>query len=119
MSFWLELTKLGRGKVAIINIVLMCILTVPCILGFTVWSDFQIAGKGIMDLEDFAVSNVLLPLGSLFYALFCTTRYGWGWDKYFAEVNEGKGMKLAKWLRPYFSYVLPLIIIVVFIVSVF
>lgn len=118
MSFWLELTKMSRRKIAIINIVLMLVLSVPCILGFTVWSDFQIAGKGIMDLEDFTVSNVLLPLGSLFYALFCTTRYGWGWDKYFGEVNEGKGVKLAKWLRPYVSYVLPLIIMVVFIVSV-
>ena len=69
-------------------------------------------------MEDFAVSNVLLPLGSLFYALFCTTRYGWGWDKYFAEVNTGKGMKLPKILKPYFKYVLPLIIIAVFIMSV-
>jgi len=119
MSFWLELTKMNRAKVALINILLMFALALPCILGFTVWSDFQIAGKGIMDLEDFTVSNVLLPLGSLAYVLFCTTRYGWGWDKYFGEVNEGKGLKMAKWLRPYLSFVLPLIIIVVFIVSVF
>lgn len=119
MSFWLELTKMNRAKVALINILLMFVLALPCILGFTVWSDFQIAGKGIMDLEDFTVSNILLPLGSLFYVLFCTTRYGWGWDKYFGEVNEGKGLKMAKWLRPYLSFVLPLIIIVIFIVSVF
>ncbi|MBQ7974770.1 MAG: sodium-dependent transporter [Clostridia bacterium] len=119
MSFWLELTKMSRRKVAIINILLMFVLSLPCILGFTVWSDIQIAGKGIMDMEDFAVSNVLLPFGSMFYVLFCTTRYGWGWDKYFGEVNTGKGLKLAKWLRPYLSFVLPLIIIVVFIVSIF
>lgn len=118
MSFWLELTKMSRRKVAIINVILVLVLSLPCILGFTVWSDVQIAGKGIMDMEDFAVSNILLPLGSLFYALFCTSRYGWGWDKYFGEVNEGKGLKLAKWLRPYFSYVLPLIILAIFIVSV-
>lgn len=118
ISFWLELTKLSRVKVSIINIVLMLILTVPCILGFTVWGDFQIAGKGIMDLEDFTVSNILLPLGSLFYVLFCTSRYGWGWNKYFEEVNTGKGLKMSKWLRPYLSFVLPLIIIVVFILSV-
>ncbi len=118
MSFWLELTKLNRRKVAIINIILIFVLSLPCILGFTVWSDVQIAGKGIMDLEDFAVSNVLLPLGSLFYVLFCTLRYGWGWDHYFAEVNEGEGLKLAKWLRPYLSYVLPIIIIFIFIISV-
>ena len=118
VSFWLELTKLNRRKVAVINIILMFVLSLPCILGFTVWENVQIAGKGIMDMEDFTVSNILLPLGSLFYVLFCTVRYGWGWDKYFAEVNEGNGLKLAKWLRPYLSFVLPLIIIVILIVSI-
>lgn len=117
MSFWLELTKLKRWQVALINIGLMLVLSLPCILGFTVWDNVAIAGKGIMDLEDFAVSNVLLPLGSLAYVLFCTSRYGWGWDKYFAEVNEGRGLKLAKWLRPYLSYVLPIVLLVVFLVS--
>ena len=119
ISFWLELTKLKRRTVSIINVVLMLILTVPCILGFTVWSDFQIAGKGIMDLEDFTVSNIMLPVGSLIYVLFCTSRYGWGWDKYYEEVNSGKGVKMAKWLRPYLSYVLPIIILVVLVISVF
>ncbi len=119
MSFWLELTSMSRRKVAIINIVLMIILSLPCILGFTVWSDFQILGKGIMDLEDYTVSNILLPVGSLMYVLFCTMRYGWGWDKYFAEVNSGKGLKLPKWLKPYLKYVLPVIIIAVLIMSVF
>ncbi len=118
MSFWIETTNISRRKISIINIVLVFILSVPCVLGFTVWSDIQIAGKGIMDLEDFTVSNVLLPLGSLFYVLFCTTRYGWGWDKYFAEVNAGKGIKLSGWLRPYLSYILPVILIIVFVVSV-
>ena len=118
MSFWLELTKLSRAKVALINIVLVFVLSVPCVLGFTSWSGFQIAGKGIMDLEDFAVSNVMLPLGSLFYLIFCTSRYGWGWDKYFAEVNTGKGAALPKWLKPYLSYILPVVLVVVFIMSV-
>ncbi len=118
ISFWLELTRLSRKKVALINIVLMCILSAPCVLGFGVWEGVQIAGKGIMDLEDFAVSNVMLPLGSLCYVLFCTTRYGWGWDKYFAEVNEGKGMKVPACLRPYLSYVLPVVLFIVFIISV-
>lgn len=117
MSFWLELTKLNRRQVALINILLVFLLSLPCILGFSVWSEFQIAGKGIMDLEDFTVSNVMLPLGSLIYVLFCTSRYGWGWNNYFAEVNEGKGLKLAKWLRPYLTYVLPVIIIAIFIMS--
>ncbi len=117
MSFWLETTKLSRRKIALINIALMCALALPCILGFTVWDKVAIAGKGIMDLEDFTVSNVLLPLGSLAYVLFCTSRYGWGWDKYFAEVNEGRGLKLAKWLRPYLAFILPIVLVVVFVVS--
>jgi len=108
----------SRRKVAIINIILLLVLSLPCILGFTVWSDFQIAGKGIMDLEDFTVSNILLPLGSLFYVLFCTHRYGWGWDKYFAEVNTGKGLKMPQWLRPYLAYVLPIVLFALFIVSI-
>ena len=119
ISFWLELTKLKRRTVSIINVILMLVLTVPCILGFTVWSDFQIGGKGIMDLEDFTVSNIMLPVGSLIYVLFCTSRYGWGWDKYFEEVNTGKGLKLAKWLKPYLSYILPIIILVILVISVF
>ncbi len=119
MSFWLDLTKLSRKKVAIINILLMMVLALPAVLGLSVWDHIAIAGKGIMDLEDYTVSNVLLPVGSLFYVLFCTTRYGWGWDNYFAEVNTGKGLKLAKWLKPYFKYVLPLIIVIVLIMSVF
>ncbi|MBR1970273.1 MAG: sodium-dependent transporter [Clostridia bacterium] len=119
ISFWLELTKFNRKTVSIINIILMLVLTAPCILGFTAWSGFQIGGKGIMDLEDFLVSNVLLPVGSLVYVLFCTSRYGWGWNKYFEEVNAGKGLKMAKWLRPYLSFVLPLIIIVILVISVF
>ena len=119
MSFWLDLTKLSRKKVAIINILLMMALSMPAILGLSVWDNISIAGKGIMDIEDYAVSNILLPVGSLFYVLFCTTRYGWGWDKYFAEVNEGKGIKLSKYLKPYFKYVLPIIIVVVLVMSAF
>ena len=119
MSFWLDLTKLSRKKVAIINIVLMMVLALPAVLGLSVWDHIAIAGKGIMDLEDYTVSNILLPVGSLFYVLFCTTRYGWGWDKYFEEVNTGRGLKLAKWLKPYFKYVLPVIIIAVLVMSAF
>ena len=72
---------------------------------------------GFMDLEDKAVSNVLLPVGSLLYVIFCTSRYGWGFKNYFAEVNEGSGAKLPRWIRPYMTYVLPLIIVVVLIMS--
>lgn len=119
MSFWLELTKLSRRKVALINVGLMLVLSLPCILGLNVWSDITVFGKSFMDLEDYIVSNLLMPIGSLFFVLFCTTRYGWGWDSYFAEVNAGKGMKVPKWLRPYMTYVLPLIVIAVLVMSIF
>lgn len=117
MSFWLELTKLSRRKIAIINIVLMLVLSLPCVLGFTVLSGISINGKGIMDLEDYLVSNVILPLGSLIYVMFCSRRYGWGWDNYINEVNTGRGVKMPRWIRPYFTYVLPIIVIIVFVMS--
>ena len=71
-----------------------------------------------MDLEDFAVSNILLPLGALTYVLFCVTRYGWGWDKFVAEANEGKGLKVAKWMRLYMTFVIPVIIIAIFLMGI-
>ena len=120
MSFWLELTKLNRRMIALINAALLMVLSLPCALSLNVWSSVKIFGLGIMDLEDFAVSNLLLPIGSLFYVLFCTTRYGWGWNRYFAEVNLGdRGARLPRWIRPYMTYVLPLIILAVLAMSVF
>ena len=120
MSFWLELTKLNRRMIALINAALLMVLSLPCALSLNVWSSVKIFGLGIMDLEDFAVSNLLLPIGSLFYVLFCVTRYGWGWDRYFAEVNLGdRGARLPRWIRPYMTYVLPLIILAVLAMSVF
>ena len=120
MSFWLELTKLNRRMIALINAALLMVLSLPCALSLNVWSSVKIFGLGIMDLEDFAVSNLLLPIGSLFYVLFCTTRYGWGWDQYFEEVNLGdRGARLPRWIRPYMTYVLPLIILAVLVMSVF
>ena len=119
MSFWLELTKLSRRQVALVNIVLMTVLSLPCILSLNAWSGVTVFGKGFMDLEDYIVSNLLLPLGSLFYVLFCVTRYGWGWKNYTAEANEGKGLKVPGWWRPYMTYVLPVIIIAVLIMSAF
>ena len=120
MSFWLELTKLNRRVIALINVALLMLLSLPCALSLNLWGNVTIFGLGIMDLEDFVVSNLLLPIGSLFYVLFCVTRYGWGWDNYFAEVNLGsQGIRLPRWLRPYMTYVLPLIILAVLVMSVF
>ena len=119
MSFWLELTKFKRSTIALINIALMFLLSLPCVLSFTVLSDVSIFGLGIMDLEDFTVSNILLPLGSLVYILFCTSRYGWGWDNFITEVNTGtRGIGLPRWIKGYMKYVLPLIIAVVFVMSI-
>lgn len=118
MSFWLELTKLSRRKIALINIALMLVLSLPCVLGFTVLNGINIKGMGIMDIEDYLVSNVILPLGSLIYVMFCSRRYGWGFDNYICEVNTGRGAKMPRWIKPYFTYVLPIIVIIVFIMSV-
>ena len=117
MSFWLELTKLSRRKVALINIALMLMLSLPCVLGFNVLEKIQIAGKGIMDIEDFLVSNVLLPLGSLVYVLFCSRKYGWGWKNFTKEANTGKGLKVQRWMRGYMCYVLPVLVAVILVLG--
>lgn len=106
----------SRKKASLINGIAMFVLSLPCILGFNVLSGITPlgAGTGIMDLEDFIVSNVLLPLGSLVFVLFCTTRYGWGWKKFTEEANTGKGAKVANWMRGYMTFVLPIIILVLF-----
>ena len=121
MSFWLELTKFNRVKAAIINIVLMCILSLPAILGLNPaifggfdWHPDPNITKDIIDLEDFIISNNLLPLGSLCYVLFCTyNKHGWGWSNFMTEANTGKGLAFPKWMRLYVKYVLPLIILIV------
>lgn len=118
MSFWLELTKFSRRQVALINIVLVMVLSLPCIFSLNIWGNITIFGKTFMDLEDFIVSNVLLPFGSLMYVLFCTQKFGWGWDNLIAEANAGNGLKVPKWIRPYATYVLPIIIFVILVMSV-
>ncbi len=117
----MDLFGWSRKKACLMNFILMCILSLPCVLGFNVLSGIHPLGGSstILDLEDYIVSNIILPVGSLIFVLFCTSRYGWGWDKFVAEANEGKGLKVAKWMRPYMTYVLPLIVIGVLIVSLF
>lgn len=108
----------SRVKSCVINAVLMSILSLPCIFGFNIWSKFSPAGMNIMDWEDFLVSNILLPLGSLVFVLFCTTKWGWGWKNFEEEANAGKGMKVKKWMRWYMTYVLPVIISILFVVGI-
>lgn len=120
MSCTMDLTGWSRKKTAIINGVLMFFLSLPCVLGFNVLSSFEPLGEGknIMDLEDFIVSNILLPVGSLVFILFCVNkRYGWGFDNFVKEANEGKGVKVRKWMRGYMTYVLPVIVLVLFIMG--
>ena len=119
VSFWLELTGLSRRRVSLINIALLMVLCLPALLGNNVLSEITVFGKTLMNAEDYTVSNLILPVGSLLYVLFCTSRYGWGWENYIEEVNTGRGLKVPGWLRPYMTYVLPLIIIAVLIMSVF
>ena len=119
ISFWLDMTKLKRRTVALINMVLIVSLSLPSVMSLGPWSDFTIFGLTIMDLEDKLVSSWILPIGSFVYVLFCTRRYGWGWKNFHAEVNTGsKGPELPGWLRGYFTWVLPLIILVVLAMSV-
>ena len=116
-----DLTGWSRGKSCAVNCVAMLLLSLPCILGFNVWAGFQPlkAGKNIMDLEDFIVSNCLLPLGSLVFVLACTRKFGWGWDKFEAEANTGKGMKVRRWMRAYMTWVLPVVIIALFCIGIY
>ena len=106
----------SRKKATVVNCVLILIASFPCVLGFNVWSELQLIGdRGVLDSEDFLVSNLLLPLGSLVYLLFCVSKWGWGYDKYLEEANAGQGVKMPRWLRPYFLYVLPILILVILI----
>ena len=101
-------------KATIINGIAIAVLSLPCIFGFTIWSDFTILGKNILDFEDFLVSNNILPLGSLVYLLFCVTKCGWGWDNFIKEANTGKGISFPKKLKVYFKFILPIIILYIF-----
>ncbi len=118
VSFWLELTKLKRWVICLINIGMMMVLVLPAILGNSVFTGALIFGQDLMTFEDTIVSKWLLPIGSLIYVLFCTTRYGWGSKNFLNEVNAGKGAKLPLWVVSYMKYVLPVIIVIIFVVSV-
>ena len=105
-----DLTGWERRKTSLICGVSLAVLTMPCVLGFTVLSHVTILGLNIMDFEDFLVSSILLPTGSLIFAIFCVCRYGWGWKNFVNEANIGKGAKVANWMRWYMTFVLPLIV---------
>lgn len=107
--------KISRKKSVVINAVIILIASLPCVFGFNIWSGFELFGQNVLGMEDFLVSNILLPVGSLIYLLFCVTKFGWGFDNYLTECNTGKGMKFAGFLRPYFQFVLPILVLIVLV----
>ena len=112
----MEITGWSRKKSSIVNFFAITLLSTPCVLGYNIWSwnGFKIFGGSVLDFEDFLVSNIFLPLGSLIFLLFCTRKSGWGWDNFMKEANTGKGLKMKKWMRGYLTYVLPLIVLFIF-----
>jgi len=117
VTYGMDLTGCSRKKSASVNLVLLLLLSLPCVFGFNIWKSFEPLGSGtsILDLEDFILSNHLLPLGSLVFLLFCTRRYGWGWDNFYKETAIGKGLPYPGFARKYISYILPIIVLVIFI----
>ncbi len=119
VSCTMDLSGWSRKKACLFNGILMLLLSMPCVLGFNVLSKFQPLGPGtgVLDLEDFVVSNLLLPLGSLIFIFFCTSRYGWGWKNFTKEANSGKGLKVQRWMRGYMCYVLPVLVAVILVLG--
>ena len=116
MSFCMDMFGWSRNKAALINCIVILIASLPCVLGYNVWSNLHlIGGRDVLDSEDFIVSNLLLPIGSLIYLLFCVTKWGWGFEKYCEEANTGDGIKISKKLKPYFQFILPLLIVFILI----
>jgi NSS family neurotransmitter:Na+ symporter len=117
MAFTMDERGWGRKKAALINATCIFILSLPCTLGFTLlkWIQPFGSGTGIIDLEDFVFSNLILPIGALSFVLFCTYRFGWGWDNFIEEADEGKGVKFPLWIKPYLNFVLPVVILVIMI----
>lgn len=121
VSCGMELTGFNRKKSSIVNMIFVALLSMPCVLGFNLWSFdwLGVFGGSFLDFEDFLVSNIWLPLGSLIYLLFCTSKFGWGWKNYKEEANTGKGIKIHNWMRVYLTYILPLIVLFIFAFGIY
>lgn len=104
-----------KKKAVALNFIFILAASIPCVLGFNLLSGFTVGGKNVLDMEDFLVSNLLLPIGALIYLLFCVTKWGWGFDSYLAECNKGRGIKMPRFLGPYFKFVLPVMILVILV----
>ena len=119
LACWMDKWGMPRQKAVLANLVLIFLLSLPCLLGNNLWSGVKILGMGIMDFEDFLVSNNLLPLGSVIFLLFCcvSKKYAWGFDNFLAEADQGKGVKFPAQFRVYFTYILPIIVLVIFVMG--
>ncbi len=120
ISCTMDLTKMSRKKACLVNGILMFVLALPCIFGFNIWKKISLLGSGtnIMDFEDFLVSNIILPLGAMIYIIFAVNKKSYGWNKLLEEANQGKGLKIPKWLKGYMTYILPAIIFVIFVMGI-
>ena len=106
----------GRKQSAVLNCIFMLAASLPCVFGYNIWSGLRlIGGRDVLDSEDFIVSNLLLPTGALVYLLFCVTKWGWGFDRYLEECNTGKGIRMSEKLKPFFQFILPVLILIILI----
>ncbi len=117
ISFTMDRWRMSRKKAVLINFAGVLVLSMPCVLGCSLWSGFTVLGMDVSGIEDFLVSQNILPLGSLLYVLFCTSKRGWGWDRFLAEANQGDGLAFPKGVRFYVSYILPLIVLFIFVMG--
>ncbi len=118
LSFWMDEWDMSRKKAVTINIVLIPLLSLPCALGFNVWSGVELPGIGnIQAIEDFLVSNNILVIGSLIFVLFCVSKRGWGWKNFLAEANEGEGLRFPRWLHNWMRFGVPALIIVILVMG--
>ncbi len=117
ISFCMDKWNWSRKKAVLVNLVGVLVLSMPCVLGSNVWSNVRILGMDISTVEDFLVSQNILPLGSLVYLLFCVSKLGWGWDNFLEEANAGQGLKFPKSIRFYVTYILPIVVLVIFVLG--
>lgn len=118
LSFSMDLWGWSRKKAVLVNGAAVIALSLPCALGFNVLSGATVPGIGdIQSLEDFIVSNNILPIGSLIYVLFCTSRRGWGWKNFIAEADTGKGIGFPKWTYLWVKFGIPVLIVVILIMG--
>lgn len=115
VAFCEETFGLSRKRSAIVNCIAVLVLSLPCVLGFNAWSSLRIGSRNVLDIEDYIVSNLMLPLGSLVFLLFCVTKWGWGFDRYYEECNSGKGLRFPRILKPFFQFALPVLIIIILV----